>query len=372
MKHLYHQSGIPVLSLFAILILGSCGIHSIAWDPPLKPEFHKKLALNSRLSIGEKISLKGYYGAEEFAIDQHGNIYCGVHKGEKDFSSGAILKIKPDGTVEEWMKTDRWITGMQFNSNGQLIAVMNGVGLVRINKDQSIDTLVSKTPEGRPILIGTGMKIASNGKIYFANISSTHKTSAKHFNKIILEMKPAGGVYCYDPNTDQTTTLSTGTYFGNGLELSADESYLLLSETSKYRILKYWIEGDRKGKWEVLMENLPGFPNNISRRENGNFWVGFTTKRNDQLDNIHPKPGLKKLVYSLPGFVQPKAEKFGMVLEISDAGQIVQALFDPSGQMVSEAGAVKELNGYLYLGGDIVFYVSKISLSPQDISAAAP
>jgi hypothetical protein len=56
------------------------------------------------------------------------------------------------------------------------------------------------------------------------------------------------------------------------------------------------------------MEILAGFPNKIVRRDNGCFWIGFITKRNDQLDDIHPKKGMKKFVYCLPSFVQPKAE----------------------------------------------------------------
>jgi hypothetical protein len=71
---------------------------------------------------------------------------------------------------------------------------------------------------------------------------------------------------------------------------------------------------------------------------------------------------MKKFIYGLPSFVQPKAEKFGMVIEVSDSGKIIQALFDSKGETVTEAGAVKEWNGYLYLGGDVVSYVSKVKL----------
>ena len=92
------------------------------------------------------------------------------------------------------------------------------------------------------------------------------------------------------------------------------------------------------------------FPNNISINKNGNFWVGFTTKRNDQLDKIHPKVGMKKFVYSLPSFIQPKPEKFAMILEISSEGEILQSLFDSKGKSVTEAG------------GAVVSYVSKSKL----------
>jgi sugar lactone lactonase YvrE len=210
--------------------------------------------------------------------------------------------------------------------------------------------------------MGSGLTVAKDGKIYFANISSENTTSSKYLNKLFLELKPTGGVYCYDPQTKTTRTISNGNYFANGLELSEDESFLLLSETSKYRILKYWLKGKKSGTSEVFLDNLAGFPNNISRRENGNFWVGFTTKRNDQLDGIHPKKGMKKFVYGLPSFVQPKAEKFGMVLEISEEGEVIQALFDPSGESVMEAGAVKEFRGNLYIGGDVVPYIAKYKL----------
>lgn len=360
----YLFSGLAFLILFfaTTLFFNGCTIHPKAWEPPTKPPFMGELELNEKLTAISKIDLGEWNGPEEFAFDASGNMYCGVHKGEKGFSSGAILKISPEGKVEEFLKTDAWVTGIAFDRHNNLIALMNGVGLIRVAPDKHIEILVAIDAEDRPILMGSGLTIAKDGKIYFANISSKNTTSSKYLNKLFLELKPTGGVYCYDPQTKLTQTISNGNYFANGLELSEDESFLLLSETSKYRILKYWLKGEKSGTSEVFLDNLAGFPNNISRRSNGNFWVGFTTKRNDQLDDIHPKKGMKKLVYGLPSFVQPKAEKFGMILEISKEGKIIQALFDTSGESVMEAGAVKEFRDNLYIGGDVVSYVAKYEL----------
>lgn len=358
-----NRSSILLITVFFAFLLSSCAITPLAWEPTQKPPFENKFTLNEKLVDAEKINLLGYSGAEEFAIDKNGNIFCGAHLSENDFSSGAILKISPNNDVEEYLTTQKWVTGMQFDRDNSLIALMNGVGLIRINQDKTIDTLLSKTPDNQPILMGSGLKIASDGKIYFANLSTTHETTSKYLNKLILEMKPTGGIYCFDPSTKTTTTLSNGNYFGNGLEISEDEDFILVSETSKYRILKYWTQGKKAGTSEVLINNLPGFPNNISRRDNGNFWVGFTTKRNDQLDKIHPKIGTKKFVYGLPSFIQPKPEKFGMVIEITETGEVVQSLFDTKGITVKEAGALKEWQGNLYLGGDIVNYASKVKVN---------
>ena len=356
---------LPLVSSIAVLfvsLMSSCAIKPKSWHPPQKPEFEGKLSLNERLTNAVPVHLLGYYGAEEFAVDKDGNIYCGVHKGEKDFSAGAILKIYPDDSVEEYLETDSWVTGMQFDQEGNLIALMNDVGLVSIDPNKAIDTILTQTPNGQPIRMGTGLKIASDGTIYFVNMSSTNKTSWKYVNRLILEMKPTGGIYSYDPSTKVTTTISEGNYFGNGLEISEDEDFILVSETSRYRILKYWISGEKKGLSEVFMDNMAGFPNNISRGKDGRYWVGFTTKRNDKLDNIHPKVGMKRFVYGLPSFLQPKPKKFGMVLQVSEDGEVLQALFDSRGAVVTEAGAVIEHNGHLYLGGDVVSYVSKSKL----------
>ncbi len=365
MNTLYKIGGstISILGLFFIMILSKgCAIQPNTWEPPIKPAFEQELTLNNKLTTAESISLMGWYGAEDFAVDKKGNIYCGVHAKPNDFSSGAILRISPTGEVEEYLRTEGWITGMEFDQSGNLIALQNGVGLIKITPNKEIETLASSTPDGAPILMGTGLQIGREGTVYFANMSSEDVSSTKTFNKLILELKPKGGVYAYHPDQEQLQVISEGHYFANGLALAEDESYLLLSETTKYRILKIWLDAEKVGEKEIFMENLPGFPNNLTRRENGNFWVGFTTKRNDQLDKIHTKRGMKKFVFGLPRFVQPKAEKFGMVLEVSAKGQIVKALFDTNGQIVSEAGAIEEAHNSLYLGGDVVSAVAKYSL----------
>lgn len=133
-------------------------------------------------------------------------------------------------------------------------------------------------------------------------------------------------------------------------------------ETTKYRVLRYWLKGDKAGQTEVFIDNLPGLPNGISIREDGSFWLGFSTKRNEALDKIHPKPAMKRMVYALPEWLQPQPEKFGIVMNISNEGKVLQTLYEPSGAILPEAGAVKEQNGYLYIGGDAVPAIGKYKL----------
>ena len=178
----------------------------------------------------------------------------------------------------------------------------------------------------------------------------------------MLEMLPNGGLYCYDPATKSVKTMNDGTYFGNGVVLRQDESYVLMTETEKYRVLRYWLKGEKAGQTEVFLDNLLGFPNGISIRKNGTYWLGFSTRRNDALDKIHPKPGMKKMIYALQEFLQPKQDLFGMILNVSSDGKVLQALFDTTGKFAPETGAVKEHQGHLYIGGDVLPYIRKYQL----------
>ena len=352
------------MTLFSglFLLIQSCAIHPIAWQPSPKPAFEGQTSLNEQLNTSEKIAIAGCYGPEDIIFDNQGNMYCGVHLELNKFNDGKILKIDRNGAIETFYDAKSWVAGLHFDASGNLIALSHREGLISISPTKEVTVLANKDENGKPFMIPNGLDIATDGKIYFSNTSEIAPYTIKYGRKIILEMKPLGGFYCYDPKTQQVTTLIKGTYFGNGVVLSKDERSVLLVETTKYRVLKYWLKGDKAGQTETFIDNLPGFPNGISIREDGTYWLGFSTKRNDALDKIHPKTGMKKFVYGLPNFMQPKQEKFGMVLNLSVDGAILSSLFDTKGIVFPEAGAVKEQNGYLYIGGDQLPFVGKYKL----------
>lgn len=47
--------------------------------------------------------------------------------------------------------------------------------------------------------------------------------------------------------------------------------YLLI----RFRCLKYWLEGENKGKTEIFVEHLPGGPDNINLAPDGSFWIAL-------------------------------------------------------------------------------------------------
>lgn len=348
--------------LSSVFIIHSCAIQPISWEPPIKPALQNVLEPQDKLKTAEKIDLKGWFGPEDIVFDKEGNLYCGVHIGTEDFSDGKILKISPAGLVEVFYDAGSWVAGLHFDPNKNLIALSHRQGLISISPDKVVTILANKDENGRPFLIPNGLDIALDGTIFFSNTSHEAPYDIKYGRKLIMELKPNGGLYQYSPKTKKVSTLIDGTYFGNGVVLSKNEDFILMTETTKYRIVKYWLKGEKKGESEIFVDNLPGFPNGISIRKDGSFWLGFSTRRNDALDKIHPKKGIKKIVYALPEFMQPKQEKYGLILHISEQGEILSSLHDTTGEVIPEAGSVKERNGYLYIGGDVTPYIAVYKL----------
>jgi len=39
--------------------------------------------------------------------------------------------------------------------------------------------------------------------------------------------------------------------------------------------LRHWLKGEKKGKTDIFVENLPGAPDNVNLAPDGSFWIGL-------------------------------------------------------------------------------------------------
>ena len=67
----------------------------------------------------------------------------------------------------------------------------------------------------------------------------------------------------YSELVNIVVTLLTVGSFANGIEMSPDENYLLYTETGRAKLHKYHLSGPKAGTNEVLVDSLPGLPDNI-------------------------------------------------------------------------------------------------------------
>ena len=92
-----------------------------------------------------------------------------------------------------------------------------------------------------------------------------------------------------------------------------------------------------------------------------------SSKKNDSLGNLYT--GVHNEDFSDGRIL--KIDPSGKIEEFYNSGSWVaglhfdqkKTLFDTNGTILPEAGAVKEFNGHLYIGGDVIPYIGKYKLS---------
>lgn len=332
----------PALLLIAMITAFFSNCRSIdpqVYEPPVKPKMEAVLSINEKLRSSFLLAKGKVNGLESLDIDKEGNIYG----GDKD---GQIVKVFPSGNVEILANTGGRPLGVQFDSGGNLIIADAYKGLLQLTPNNEIQILVSEF-EGKPFRFADDLDIGRDGKIYFSD-ASIYLQSEYLFD--LLEAKPHGRVFVYDPKTKVTSLLLAGLYFANGIALSKNEDFLLINETYRYRITKLWLTGPKKGLTDDFISNLPGFPDNITRAPNGDFWLALFTVRNDRMDSLHPSPFLKKLIANLPKIFWPKPEPYGFAVLLNEKGEILQTLQDPGGMELREVTSVIQKGNKLYIG----------------------
>ena len=81
-----------------------------------------------------------------------------------------------------------------------------------------------------------------------------------------------GRLLKYDPRTKEVTVLLRGLSFSNGVALSKDKDFVLVTETTTAKVTRYWLQG-QKSQLSDTFTQLVGCPDNIQRNIHGEFWV---------------------------------------------------------------------------------------------------
>lgn len=333
-----------IAAVTSYLIFSPVDIEPVAWQAPANAGLTGAFAQNQTLSQIQRIDLNGSEGPEDFALDQQGNVYFSLLEG-------AVKKIDAQGNITQLANTGGRPLGIEFDAQGNLLVADAFKGLLSINPLGKITTLVSSA-DGLPLLYADDVDIAADGKIYFSDAST--KFSAKEhgtYGGSLLDINEHGGhgrVLEYNPVTRLTTTLLSGLNFANGVSVSHDQEFLLVIETGSYRVLKVALKGVDKGKTSVLVDNLPGFPDNVNRGHRGVYWLGLVSPRSTPLDAMSANPGLRKVVQRLPDFMRPKAARFGHLVAFDETGKILLSMQDPLGMYGYTTGAL-EVGDKLYV-----------------------
>jgi sugar lactone lactonase YvrE len=357
MKRLLKFLGLLCVLLVAYLLLWPVPIEPVAWTPTASAGYVGPHAANNRLAGVTGISVAPEVGPEHIAFGPDGRLYTGV-------LSGAILRMDADGGGREtFVHTGGRPLGMEFDAAGRLIVADALKGLLAVDPDGEINVLADRVGDD-PVRYADAVVIASGGRIYLTDAS--RRLSPADWGTFdaalldILEHSCTGRVLVYEPSDGQLRLVIGGLCFPNGLALSADQQSLLIAETGEYRVWKVDAAardldaraidpaGLPPATARVILANLPGFPDNLTRDPEGRFWTGLTKPRSAAIDAMADKPLLRKIMLRLPRSLWPVPPSYGHVLAFDEDGRILLDLQDPEGKVPETSGAT-EHHGRLYV-----------------------
>lgn len=329
------------IALAAYLCLWPVPIDAVRWQPPQAPAYVGPFAVNSGLTGAHRIDLHGETGPEHVLAGPDGSVYVGV-------VSGRILHLSQDGAVQQVVAdTGGRPLGLAFDRAGNLIVADARRGLLSVTPDGK-QTVLVPAGDGAPLSFPNAVVVARNGTIYLTD-SSRRFTAARWGTTQeaalldVMEQSATGRVIAVDPATRSTRVVATGLSLANGIALTGDERHLLVSESGRYRVWKIDVDangadaGHPGAGAQVLLDNLPGYPDNLTRGPDGRIWLGLAGPRNGS-DAVASYPLLRELALRLPRALLPRPASYGHVVAFTEDGAITEDLQDPSGHAPTITG----------------------------------
>ncbi|XP_033639871.1 adipocyte plasma membrane-associated protein-like isoform X1 [Asterias rubens] len=362
-----------VATLGVVIYLLPCPIDPSPLIFPAPPALEGTLAPNKLLQGTENI-LEGRLSGPEALEIRDGFLYTGTSDGQivkikgEEITNVARLGVPPCGLEKDEHTCGRPL-GMRFHTDGFLYVLDAYLGIYKVNVDtgKAVQLLSAWDPiAGAPLKFLNDLDIQSDGIIYFTDSSQRWTRRENIF--IALGTEHTGRLFRFNPNTREIKVLMDGLYFANGVQLSPDEDFLLMVETTKAKITRYYLKGPRKGQFEVFADNLPGYGDNVRSRKAGGYWLGLASIRKQPfslLDFFVARPWLTKLVTKFfnCNSVLKYAPQYGLLIALDQDGNIIQSLHDPTGQNVSSISSVLDTGEYLYFGSYYKKFIGRLRVN---------
>ena len=358
MKRLFLGLGGLIVLGLAYLLLWPVPVAPVAWDAPENPLYTGDYAPNTDLANLSTIDLDPHHGPEDIVALPDGTLLTATQEGY-------ILIIDPASeTVDILAETGGVPLGLEMDPNTNRLIVADAFkGLLSVGLDGTVQTLTNQV-DGTPILYADDLDIGDNGVIYFSDASTKFGAEAvgSTLSASLLELMESDGtgrLLAYDPVTKNTRVVADGFVFSNGVAMAPDGDVLMLV-TGRYQLLKI---NPVTGTQSVLIDNLPGFPDNINRGPvveglGPTYFVGIVSPRSDWLDDNSGNVLMRKIAMRLPESMRPQAENYGLILQIDAKGNILRTWHDPDGAYPTTTGAVMVPSDSL---GDRIYITSLLS-----------
>ncbi|NIJ13128.1 sugar lactone lactonase YvrE [Saccharomonospora amisosensis] len=280
-------------------------------------------------------------GPEDVLVDSLGRVYTGLEDGR-------IIRVDDEGRrIDTVADTEGRPLGLEFLGEDELVVcdAVRGLLSVRLS-DGAVRTLVVEAA-GQRLTFCNNAAVDSEGTVYFTDSST--RFGIGNWRDDLIEQTGTGRLLRRTPD-GVVDVLTAGLQFANGVALAPDESFVAVAETSACRVRRVWLDPRRHGATDLLVDELPGFCDNISTGSDGLIWVTQASPKVASLELVRRLPAaLRRVVRGLPTSLQPSPRPTCGVLGVSAEGEIVH---DIGGEIEGFRllTGVREMAGSLYFG----------------------
>lgn len=280
-------------------------------------------------------------GAEDVVVADDGLVYTGTE-------DGSVFRVRPDGShIDRVGHTRGRPLGLELLPDGRLLVADAHRGLLALDpRTGSVEDLVTLV-NGQRMRFCNNAAVASGGDIWFSDSSRLYGIA--DWKKDFVEDTRTGRLLVRRAVGTVEVVLE-GLAFSNGVALSADESYVAVAETGARTVVRHWLGGARAGQRDLLVDDLPGYPDNISRGSDGLIWVSIASPRDPVVELLHRGPlAVRRQVTRIPAGLQPKPKRSVRAMAFDDTGRTVHDIQGDATSYHMVTG-VREHDGKLWLG----------------------
>ncbi|CAG4954052.1 unnamed protein product [Parnassius apollo] len=360
------------------------------------------LSPNEALNNAQQLFKDKLKGPEAFRIFD-GELYTGLMTGE-------VVKISPGGHITFVTKIGQPCTGLsqehicgrplgfEIDEKNKLMYVADayyGIWKVDLKTDKK-QLLVPPNVEidGKQAKIFNSIALDNNRDLYWTHSSSDY--DLKDGAMAVLS-DPSGRLLHYDSTKNISKVLLDNLWFANGVVISPDNQFVLVAETNSYRVMKYYINGPKKGTSEVFITGLPGAPDNLRVLPDGSgvlisLFVVFDNENPlisqslantplarkflarlsrlieipfEYLHEQYPHVVLEDIIYKIGHFssISSMLPNISGLLQVDWNGNIVASYFNTDNSVDHISDSIV-YNDKLYMGGPHLPYIASVPAPP--------
>ncbi len=280
-------------------------------------------------------------GAEDVLLAPDGSAYTGT-------GNGLVWHVEEDGArITRVGDTGGRPLGLEWLPDGRLLVCDADKGLLALDGATGHVEVLATSAGGQDLVFTNNAAVAADGTVWFTD--SSNRFGVREWKNDLLADSQSGRLIRRDTSGAVDVVLD-GLSFANGVAIVPDESFVVVAETARCRLQKVWVTGQRAGRSQIFVEDLPAHPDNIARGSDGLIWVTYASPRDPTLALLQRGPALaRSAALHLPEALRPAPRRTARVVAYDTDGRLVRDLaFDATDWHM--ATGVRELNGRLWLG----------------------